>query len=110
MFARWGAFVYRFRRIVAVVTLLLAFGSVLFASRAADELSSGGWLDRGSESASVITRLDESFSAGRSSFVALFHGPADPDATSEAFQSAIASSLIGLKADSRVVGVVGFAE
>ena len=110
MFARWGAFVYRFRRIVAVVTLLLAFGSVLFASRAAGELSSGGWLDRGSESASVITRLDESFSAGRSSFVALFHGPADAGATSEAFQSAIASSLSGLKADSRVVGVVGFAE
>jgi RND superfamily putative drug exporter len=110
MFARWGAFVYRFRRPVVLVTLALALGSVLFASRAADELSSGGWLDRGSESASVITRLDSSFAAGRSSFVALFHGPQGADAAAPEFQDAIGSALTRLRTDPRVVGVVGFAE
>jgi RND superfamily putative drug exporter len=110
MFARWGAFVYRFRRPVVLVTLALALGSVLFASRAADELSSGGWLDRGSESASVITRLDSSFAAGRSSFVALFHGPQGADAAAPEFQGAIGSAVARLRTDPRVVGVVGFAE
>src|SRR6266540_1201169 len=110
MFARWGAFVYRFRRPVVLLTLAIALGSVLFASRAAGELSSGGWLDKGSESAGVIARLDSSFASGRSSFVALFHGPAQADATSPAFQAAIATSIERLKADARVVGVIGFAE
>src|SRR6266540_488300 len=110
MFARWGAFVYRFRRPVVLLTLAIALGSVLFASRAAGELSSGGWLDKGSESAGVIARLDSSFASGRSSFVALFHGPAQTDATSPAFQAAIATSIERLKADARVVGVIGFAE
>jgi RND superfamily putative drug exporter len=110
MFARWGAFVYRFRRPVVLVTLALAVGSLMFASRAADELSSGGWLDRGSESASVISRLDSSFAAGRSSFVALFHGPQGADAAAPEFQGAIGSAMTRLKTDPRVVGVVGFAE
>ena len=110
MFARWGAFVYRFRRPVVLLTLAIALGSVLFASRAAGELSSGGWLDKGSESAGVIARLDSSFASGRSSFVALFHGPAQADATSPAFQAAIDTSIERLKADARVVGVIGFAE
>jgi RND superfamily putative drug exporter len=110
MFARWGAFVYRFRRPVVIVTLAVAVGSVFFATKAAGELSSGGWLDKGSESASVITRLDASFAAGRSSFVALFHGPSAAVATSPEFQSAIATATQRLKADPRVVGVIGFAE
>jgi putative drug exporter of the RND superfamily len=110
MFARWGAFVYRFRRPVVIVTLALAIGSVFFASKAAGELSSGGWLDKGSESAAVITRLDASFAAGRSSFVALFHGPSSGDATSTDFQGAIATATERLRADPRVVGVVGYAE
>jgi RND superfamily putative drug exporter len=110
MFARWGAFVYRFRRPVVLVTLALALGSLLFASRAAGELSSGGWLDKGSESASVISRLDASFAAGRSSFVTLFHGPSQADAASPEFQAAIATAMERLTADPRVVGVIGFAE
>jgi putative drug exporter of the RND superfamily len=110
MFSRWGAFVYRFRRPVALLSLALALASVAFASRAAGELSSGGWLDRSSESARVIERLDGSFAAGRSNFVALFRSSTIQDASSADFQAGIATSLAGLKADPRVVGVVGFAE
>ena len=110
MFSRWGAFVYRFRRPIAVLSLLLAVGSIVLASKAAGELSSGGWLDKSSESAAVIDRLDASFSAGKSNFIALFRSPSGADASSPEFQAAIAQSVAALKADPRVVGIVGFAE
>jgi RND superfamily putative drug exporter len=114
MFSRWGAFVYRFRRPVVLLTLLLALGSLIFASQAAGKLSSGGWLDKSSESAAVIERLDASFSAGKSNFIALFRpgstvGPA-LDASSPAAQAAITQSLATLKKDPRVVGTIGYAE
>ena len=57
MFSRWGAFVYRFRRPIAVIMLGVAVVMASFATRAASGLSSGGWLDPGSESAQVADRL-----------------------------------------------------
>ena len=111
MFHRWGAFVYRFRRPVAILAILLAVAAVPFAVRTADVLSAGGWLDASSESATVAERLDEEFGAGRSSIIALFRSTApDADARSEAFQGAVAASLADVVADERVSGVVGFAE
>ena len=49
MFSRWGAFIYRFRRPVAVIALVLAIASLTLASQASNALSSGGWLDSHSE-------------------------------------------------------------
>ncbi len=111
MFHRWGAFVYRFRRPVLVLTILLAVASLTLASQTAGALSSGGWLDTDAESADVSERLDVEFGAGRSSMIALFRSD-DPaaDATSPAFQSAVGSAVAELAADPRVSGVVGFAE
>lgn len=111
MFHRWGAFVYRFRRPVAILAILVAIASVPLAARTADVLSAGGWLDATSESADVTARLDEEFGAGRSSVIALFR-PTDPgqDATSAEVQAAIATSLAGVIGDDRVTGVVGYAE
>lgn len=111
MFHRWGAFVYRFRRPVAILAILVAVASVPLAARTADVLSAGGWLDATSESADVTARLDEEFGAGRSSVIALFR-PTDPgqDATSAEVQAAIATSLAGVIGDDRVTGVVGYAE
>ena len=51
MFSRWGAFVYRFRRAVAILTVVLALASTALATQASSALSSGGWLDADSESA-----------------------------------------------------------
>jgi uncharacterized membrane protein YdfJ with MMPL/SSD domain len=45
MFLRWGAFVYRHRRVVALVALVVALAALPFASRASSQLTSGGWLD-----------------------------------------------------------------
>ena len=74
LFSRWGAFVYRFRRPIALVTVILAIASATLASRVTDALVSGGWTDPHSESAAVSTRLADEFGAGRGSIVALFRG------------------------------------
>jgi RND superfamily putative drug exporter len=110
LFTRWGSFVYRFRRPIALLTIVLAVAAGALAGRVTDALSAGGWLDPDSESARVIERLDTEFGAGRGSLVALFEGNPGSDARAEAFQAEIAASVDRLVADDRVDGVVGFAE
>jgi uncharacterized membrane protein YdfJ with MMPL/SSD domain len=111
MFTRWGAFVYRFRRPVALLAVVVAVAAGSLATQASSALSSGGWLDATSESADVSARLDREFGAGKSSVIALFRsdGPG-ADATSQAFQDAIATAVSNLAEDPRVIGVVGYAE
>ncbi len=111
MFSRWGAFVYRFRRPVALIAVVIAIASSVLAAQTAGALSSGGWLDASSESAEVAARLDEDFGSGKGSMVALFRS-ATPgaDATSPAFQSAIAETTAGLASNPGVSGVIGYAE
>ena len=72
MFSRWGAFVYRFRRPVALFAVVVAIASAMLATQTSSALSSGGWLDADSESAAVSARLDTEFGAGKSSVIALF--------------------------------------
>ena len=111
MFSRWGSFVYRFRRPVSILAILLAAASLTLASQTSSALSSGGWLDADAESAVVAERLDAEFGAGRSSVIALFRSDAPgADATSAEFQGAIATSLEEVAADERVSGIVGYAE
>ena len=111
MFSRWGAFVYRRRRIVLLVTLVLAGAASTLAAGAAGQLSTGGWLDRNSESAQVADRLEAEFGGGQSAFLALFRADGSgADAKSDAFQAAIATTLAAVKADDRVTGITGFAE
>ncbi len=111
MFTRWGAFVYRFRRPVALMTVILAVAAGSLATQTSSALSSGGWLDATSESADVAARLDTEFGAGKSAVIAVFRA-AEPgaDATSPAFQGAIATAAVGLADDPRVTAVVGYTE
>jgi len=110
LFSRWGAFVYRFRRPIALVTVVLAIASATLASRVTDALVSGGWTDPHSESAAVSTRLADEFGAGRGSIVALYQGDPATDARSAAFQQMIATSLARLAADPIADGVIGFSQ
>ncbi|MFM2105870.1 MAG: hypothetical protein RL338_902 [Chloroflexota bacterium] len=111
MFSRWGAFVYRRRRPVALLALALALSSLAFATRASDELSSGGWLDPGSESALVGDRLAEEFGGSRSSLLVVFRADAaGADATSPAFLAALDETLAPLRDEPVVERIVGFAE
>jgi RND superfamily putative drug exporter len=110
MFSRWGAFVYRFRRPVALLAVVVAVGLSVFAAQASSQLSSGGWLDRQSESAAVSETLADRFGVGRSSLIVLFRSTVSRDATSPDYQAAIASSLGALRSDPEVAGIVGYAE
>jgi uncharacterized membrane protein YdfJ with MMPL/SSD domain len=110
MFSRWGAFVYRFRRPIVVLAVVLGLAATTLASRASGELSSGGWLASGSESSRVADRLADEFDAGRSSLIVLFRSGDLGDATSPEFQAAVARSLEALRQDERVSGIVGYAE
>ena len=121
MFQRWGAFVYRHRRIVALLAVAVALVALPFASRASGKLSSGGWLDPLSESSQVDARLASQFGGGKSSLVALFTrtqpgggatsaDATSADATSADFQAAIATATARLRTDPNVTSIVGYAE
>jgi len=111
MFSRWGAFVYRRRRIVLLVMLVIAGTASTLAAGAAEQLSAGGWLDRNSESARVAQRLSADFGGGRSVFIALVRSDSPgADARSEEFQAAIATATAVLRSDARVTGITGYAQ
>ena len=110
MFSRWGAFVYRHRRVVFVVALLVGVLGSLVAGRAASVLSAGGWFDPGSESAQVADRLASEFGTGKGALIALYRGTDTTDARAEAFQAQIAASLADVTGDPNVAGVVGYAQ
>jgi RND superfamily putative drug exporter len=110
VFARWGRFVYRFRRVVALLAVVLGVASVGFAAQASDELSSGGWLDNDAESSVVSQRLADEFGGGQSALIVLFRSSTLGDATSPEYQAAVADAISDLRDDERVTGVVGYAE
>ena len=111
MFSRWGAFVYRRRRFVLLVMLVLAGVAAPLASSTAGELTAGGWLDPKSESAAVAERLEAEFGGGRTAFIAVFHAT-EPgaDATSAAFQAAIEETVAPIRDEPGVSAVTGYAE
>ena len=111
MFTRWGAFVYRFRRPIVLLAVVVAVAGSMLATQTSSALSSGGWLDADSESAHVSARLDSEFGAGKSSVIALFRSTTPAaDATSPAFQQAIATAVERVASAPHVSGVIGYAE
>jgi uncharacterized membrane protein YdfJ with MMPL/SSD domain len=110
LFSRWGAFAYRFRRPIVLVTVLFAIASAVVGARVTSALSAGGWVDPASESYAVSARLNDEFGAGRGTLIALYQGGPGTDARSATVQGSIAASLARLAADSRVEDLVGFAQ
>ncbi|HEV7604121.1 MAG TPA: MMPL family transporter [Candidatus Limnocylindrales bacterium] len=111
MFTRWGAFVYRFRRPIVLLAVVVAVAGSMLATQTSSALSSGGWLDADSESAHVSARLDAEFGAGKSSVIALFRSTTPAaDAISPAFQQAIAAAVERVASAPHVSGVIGYAE
>ena len=110
MFSAWGRFVYRFRRPIAVLSIVFAVAASILASGVTGALSAGGWTDPDSESAAVTQRLSQDFDAAGSTIVAVYRGQAGDDARSPEFQATIADSLRRLVADDRVEGAIGWAE
>jgi RND superfamily putative drug exporter len=110
MFSAWGAFVYRFRRPIAVIAVIIAVASTILASQVTGALSAGGWTDPDSESAAVADRLSDDFGAGGGTIVAVYRGQPGADARSAGFQDTIDTSLRRLLADGRVDESVGWAQ
>ena len=110
MFGRWGRFVYRRRRWVATLAILVAGISFGFAGRASSVLSTGGWYDPSAESQQVATRLATDFGQGGSTLAVLFQDAGRTDATSPAFQAEVAGALTAVTADVRVSSVIGYAQ
>ena len=111
MFSRWGAFVYRRRRIVLLVMLVLAATAAPLAAGTADQLSSGGWLDPKSESAAVADRLEAEFGGSRTAFIAVIRSDTPgADARSPEFQRAVGETVAKLGDDARVGEVTGYAQ
>jgi uncharacterized membrane protein YdfJ with MMPL/SSD domain len=110
LFSRWGAFAYRFRRPIVLVTVLFAIASAVIGAGVTSALSAGGWADPTSESFAVSARLNDEFGAGRGTLIVLYQGEPGSDARSAAVQGAIATSLARLAADPRVEDLVGFAQ
>jgi uncharacterized membrane protein YdfJ with MMPL/SSD domain len=111
MFSRWGAFIYRHRRVVFILAIVMAAGAGTLATDVSKHLTTGGWLDPNSESSQVSGRLEQDFGGGRTAYIALFRST-DPnaDATSAAFQDAIATALTPTLKQAHVTGVTGYAE
>jgi uncharacterized membrane protein YdfJ with MMPL/SSD domain len=111
MFSRWGAFIYRHRRVVFILAIVMAAGAGTLATDVSKHLTTGGWLDPNSESSQVSSRLEQDFGGGRTAYIALFRST-DPnaDATSAAFQDAIATALAPTLKQAHVTGVTGYAE
>jgi uncharacterized membrane protein YdfJ with MMPL/SSD domain len=110
MFSTWGRFIYRFRRPVAIVAIVVAVASMSLASQVTGSLSAGGWTDPDSESAAVSKRLTDEFDAGGGAIVALFRGSPGADARSASFQEQVGASLDRLAADPLVDGLVGWTQ
>jgi putative drug exporter of the RND superfamily len=110
VFAAWGRFVYRRRRMVAVASLLVAITMGALGASVTSFLSSGGWDVPSSESAAVSQRLADDFGTGKSQLVVILDGPEGTDARSGAFQASVAASLSGLAEEPHVTGMIGYAE
>jgi uncharacterized membrane protein YdfJ with MMPL/SSD domain len=110
MFSTWGRFIYRFRRPVAILAIVVAVASLSLTSRVTEALSAGGWTDPDSESAAVTERLADEFGAGGGAIVAVFRGTAGDDARSTTFQDRVDTSLARLVADPLVDGAIGYAQ
>ncbi len=53
MFTRWGAIVYRLRRPVVLLAVVVTLAGAAVATQTSSALSVGGWLDASSESAAI---------------------------------------------------------
>ncbi len=103
MFAWWGRFVYRFRWIVLIVSVILLAGSIVGLRAGGTFKNSGG---KNTESGRAIQLMTDQLpqSGAGSSFILIFGSssmsPGDP-----AFKQAMLQALQPLRTDSRVKNI-----
>jgi uncharacterized membrane protein YdfJ with MMPL/SSD domain len=110
MFARWGRFVYRRRRWVALVAVLVPPRQSRSDSRLASSsvLTTGRLVRPEFGVAAGRPAAGRRLRPGRQLHVVLFQAPGRTDAASAAFQAEVATALAGLRSDPRVTSIVGY--
>jgi RND superfamily putative drug exporter len=107
MFARWGRFVYRWRWVTLVVSVVLLGGSIY-------GLMTGGTLATGNSGGSTLeadraaTLINDQLSAGKtggSNFLLIFSSP-DRLATDPVFRTELENALEPIQHDPRVTGII----
>ena len=104
MFAAWGRFVYRFRWLVLVLSIL-SIAAVAFSVQYGGRLGTGEFAaPEGTESGRVDDLLDEEVAKTPPSFTLIF-GNDDEKATDPAFRDGVERALEPLEGDDRVTNV-----
>jgi putative drug exporter of the RND superfamily len=104
MFAAWGRFVYRFRWLVLVASIL-SIAAVVYSMQYGGRLGTGEFsAPEGTESGRVDDLLDEEVAKTPPSFMLIF-GNEDEKATDPAFRDGVKRALEPLEDDDRVTNV-----
>ncbi|MBA3634905.1 MAG: MMPL family transporter [Actinomycetota bacterium] len=104
MFAAWGRFVYRFRWLVLVASIL-SIAAVVYSMGYGGRLGTGEFsAPGGTESGRVDELLDEEVAKAPPSFMLVF-GSEDEKAADPAFRDQVERALEPLEEDERVAGV-----
>src|ERR671910_888142 len=104
MFAAWGRFVFRFRWLVLVASIL-SIAAVVYSMGYGGRLGTGEFsAPEGTESGRVEELLDEEVAKAPPSFMLVF-GSEDEKATDPAFRDEVERAVEPLREDERVTGV-----
>jgi putative drug exporter of the RND superfamily len=104
MFAAWGRFVYRFRWLVLVASIL-SIAAVVYSMGYGGRLGTGEFsAPEGTESGRVDELLDEEVAKAPPGFMLVF-GSEDEKATDPAFRDQVERAVEPLREDERVTGV-----
>jgi uncharacterized membrane protein YdfJ with MMPL/SSD domain len=104
MFAAWGRFVYRFRWLVLVASIL-SIAAIVYSMQYGGRLGTGEFAaPEGTESGRVDDLLDEEVTKTPPSFMLIF-GDEDEKATDPAFRDGVERALEPLEGDDRVTNV-----
>ncbi len=104
MFAAWGRFVYRFRWLVLVASIL-SIAAVVYSMGYGGRLGTGEFsAPEGTESGRVDELLDEEVAKAPPGFMLVF-GSEDEKATDPAFRDQVEHALEPLREDERVTSV-----
>jgi trehalose monomycolate/heme transporter len=109
VFAALGRFDYRFRRWLPLAALAVMIGTNVAAANWGGQLSQGGWQIPGSESVQAEALIRERFGASQERMLVIYRDN-EADATSPAFQAAVAASLERVAADDQVDSVITYSQ
>jgi uncharacterized membrane protein YdfJ with MMPL/SSD domain len=109
VFAALGRFDYRFRRWLPLAALAVLIATNVAAANWGGELSQGGCQIPGSESVRAEALIRERFGASQERMLVIYRDNG-ADATSPAFQAAVAASLERVAADDQVDSVITYSE